>query len=232
MGVLDNLLGAINQFTGVAENTSRSLDVSLPGINIPFGALGDFAKKIDKSAQRQYIETGYIRNVRPRQSEVLMQEPDITVLIKKRMFSSLVENYKPELMDAKEKTFFRASKKLFKNKCSAIAAYEQLSKIDRIVANNGIINDFLFPLVFAGMDVLSAAGVNIVDAKTRAKMESLRKVKSLSDPNYRATWIVESELPALSDLGDGTGVIELTNIASMNCSSSVVFGAGNGSITI
>lgn len=233
MGILDNLLGAINQFAGVAENTPRSLDTFAPGLgNMSFGALGDFAGKIDQSAQRQYIETGYIRNVRPRQSEVLMQEPDITVLIKKRMFSTLVENFKPELMDTKEKLFYRASKKLFQNKCSAIAAYERLSKIDRIISNNGVMNDYLFPLAFSGIDALEAVGINIVDAKTRAVMESLKKVKAFSDPNYQTTWLVESELPALSDLGDGTGVIELTGVATMNCSSSVIFGSGTGSITV
>src|SRR5689334_3901449 len=122
---LDNLLGAINQFAGIAENSPRNLDGILPtdpNTVINFGALGDFVNKIDTSAQRQYVENGYIRDIRPRQLEILMQEPDMTVLIKKRMFSSLVENFKPELMDTKEKLFYRAAKKLFQTKCAAIAA--------------------------------------------------------------------------------------------------------------
>lgn len=232
---LDNLLGAINQFAGVAENTPKNLDNILPGnpdYVANFGALGDFVKKIDTSAQRQYVENGYIRNLRPRQLEVLMQEPEMTILIKKRMFSSLVENFKPELMDVKEKLFYRASKKLFQNKCTVIAAYERLSKVDRIISNGGLLNDYLFPVIFSGITVLESAGFNVVDAKTKAVLDTLRKVKYLSDPKYQTTWITTNELPALSDLGDGTGVIELTNVSTMNCTTSILFGQGNGSLTI
>lgn len=232
---LNNLLGAINQFAGVTENLPKNLDNISPGDPdniINFGALGDFVKKIDTSAQRQYVENGYIRNLRPRQLEILMQEPEMTVLVKKRMFSSLVENFKPELMDVKEKLFYRASKRLFQNKCIAIAAYERLSKVDRIVSNGGLLNDYLFPVIFSGISVLESAGVNVVDAKTRAVLDTLRKVKYLSDPKYQTTWITTNELPALSDLGDGTGVIELTNVSTMNSTTSVLFGQGNGSITV
>lgn len=232
---LNNLFGAINQFVGTTENSPKNLDGILPSdpnTVVNFGALGDFVKKIDTSAQRQYVETGYIRNVRPRQLEILMQEPDMTVLIKKRMFSSLVENFKPELMDVKEKLFYRASKKLFSNKCTAIAAYERLSKIDRVVASGGVFNDYLFPIVFSSLDILSGVGVNLVDAKTQGILDSLRKVKYLSEPKYRTTWVTISEVLPLSDVGEGTGVIELTNISTMNTTTSVVFGQGSGSITI
>lgn len=232
---LDNLLGAINQFVGTADNTPRNLDGALPSdpnTVVDFGALGDYVNKIDTTAQRQYVESGYIRNIRPRQLEILMQEPDMTVLVKKRMFSSLVENFKPELMDTKEKLFYRASKKLFQNKCAAIAAYERLSKIDRVVAASGTINDYLFPAVFTGISTLQSAGVNIVDSKTQATLDTLRKVKFLSDPKYQTTWVTTSELPALSDIGDGTGVIEFTNVSTMSCTTSTLFGQGSGSITI
>jgi hypothetical protein len=235
MAALNNLFGGINQFLGVAENTPRNLDGNLandPNTIVNFGALGDFANKIDKSAKRQYVETGYIRNIRPNQSEILMQEPNITVLVKKRMFSSLAENFKPELMDVKEKLFYRASKKLFQNKCSVIAAYEKLSKLDRVIANGGVVNDYMFPVIFSGIDILSASGINIVDAKTKSILDTLKKVKFLSDPKYKTTWVTTSELPALSDIGDGTGVIDFTNISSINCSTSVIFGQGSASLTI
>lgn len=232
---LDNLFGAINQFAGTMDNTPKNLDGVLsedPDTIVNFGALGNFVKNIDTSAHRQYVETGYIRNIRPRQLEILMQEPDMTVLVKKRMFSSLVENYKPELMDDKEKLFYRASKKLFQNKCTVIAAYEKLSKIDRVVSNGGLINDYLFPVIFSGLDILMSNGINIVDTKTQAVLDSLRKVKFLSDPAYQTNWVSNYELPNMSNIGEGTGVIEFTNISNMNCTTSVMFGQGSGSITI
>lgn len=231
---LDNLVGAINSYAGVVENSPQGLDTTVPGSDFVqnFGALGDYASKIDQSAQRSYVEDGFVNAVRPRSSEILMQEPNITVLIKKKMFSSLAENFKPELMDAKEKLFYRASKKLFQNKCMAISAYEQLTKIDRLVGNDGALNDFLFPLAFSAMDILDNSGVSLFDNKTKAIFQTLRKVKVFSEPNYRTTWLTDKELPALSDLGDGTGVFEITNVASIDTTVSTVFGGGNFNFTI
>lgn len=234
MGFLDNLVGAVNSLAGVSENTMRSLDYPMPVVgDVQFGALaGDFASKIDKSANRSYVETGFIRNLIPRQAEILMQEPDMTILIKKQMFSSLIENYKPELMDADEKLFYRSCKKLFQNKCSAISAYERLNKINRVIGNNGVIDDFLFPVIFSAMDTLNGLGASIFDTKTQSSMDILRKIKNLSDVNYRTTWITETELPAIGDLGDGTGVFEITNVSSATTKSSVVFGTGGGDLSI
>ena len=110
-------LGAINEQFTPGENTPRSLnsvDPSDPDRTNNFGTLGDFASKIDKSALRSYIETGLIRNVRPRNLEILMQEPEMTVLVKKRIFSSLIDNYRFDLMPAEDKLFIRATKKLLK----------------------------------------------------------------------------------------------------------------------
>lgn len=233
MGALDSLLGSLNSLAGTVENTPTSLDAILPGdpsTVTRFGALGDFANEIDQTAQRQYIETGYIRNVRPKLSQVLLQEPDVTVLVKKRMFSSLAENYKPELMDAKEKLFYRASKKLFANKCNAIAAYEQLSKMDRLISENGLLSSYFLPAALAGLDFLSQNGVSF-GGQTQSTMDTLRQVYAFSDPNYLTTWLTDTSLPASGDLGDGTGVMELTNVASFNCSSSVNFGGGSASLT-
>lgn len=199
---------------------------------VQYGALGEFSSKIDGSANRSYVETGFIRNLIPRQAEIIMQEPDMTVLVKKKMFSSLAENYKPELMDADEKLFYRSSKKLFQNKCAAISAYERLTKIERIIGSGGVLDDFLFPVVFAAMDTLNGFGVSIFDNKTQSVMDTLRKVKNLSDVNYRTTWITESDLPAISDLGDGTGVFEITNVSSCNTKTSTIFGGGSADMTI
>ena len=159
MGFLDSLSDALLDQVGLSENTPSSLDTHQPG---DFGVLGEFAGKIDKSAHRSYIETGQIRNIRPRASEILMQEPDITVIVKKRAFSSLAENFKPELMEDDDKLFLRATKRLFENKCRAIAAYERLTKFEKIVTNNeGMLSDNAFPLLFNAIDALNDLSANI-----------------------------------------------------------------------
>ena len=90
MAFLDDLGGSLNSMLqeqiGLAEGKPGNLDGDLPG---DFGKLGDFAARIDKSAQRSYVEDGVIRNIRPRALEIISQEPDMTVVIKKRLFASL-----------------------------------------------------------------------------------------------------------------------------------------------
>lgn len=227
-------LGAINESLGITENTPDSLDAIEDGRVTNFGKLGDFASKIDQTAHRQYVENGYIRGILPRQLEILTQEPDMTIIIKKRMFSSLIENYKPELMDDKEKLFYRASKKLFERKCKAITAYERLTKIERIATTTeGVFNGYMLPAIFTGIEALNSLGLGgIIDSKTQATLDTMRKVMALSDPVYTTTWIVDRELPALSDLGDGTGTFELTMCSNMSCTSSTVFNQGNANLTI
>ena len=94
MAFLDDLSNSFLDQGGIAENKTRSLDtrgpVNVPGFgnNVPYGALNDisegFTGRIDKSAQREYTETGTIRGIKPRVSQILIQEPDLTVVVKKK----------------------------------------------------------------------------------------------------------------------------------------------------
>jgi len=230
MGFLDSLSSSLLQQSGLAENTPGNLDFK----GRPFGKLGDIASKIDATAQRQYIETGAIRNIRPRASEVLMQEPDITVVIKKRIFASLSENYRTDLMDNYEKLFLRATKKLFHNKIRLISAYERLSKFDRIASKNeGIISDYALPFIFDSVDIISNSPLSgIIDNNTRAVLETIRKVKRFSDPQFFTTWNIASELPYATETGEGTGTFDLTLVSSIDTTNSVNLGGGSANITI
>ena len=231
MAFLDSLSDSLLGQVGLAENTPASLDDKTPG---DFGKLGDFADKIDKSANRSYVETGQIRNIRPRASEILMQEPDITVVIKKRMFSSLAENFKPELMEEDDKLFMRASKRLFENKCRVIAAYERLTKFEKIVTTNGgMLSDTAFPLLFNAVDTINGlGGSGIFGSKTQSALESIRNVKKFSDPAFFTTWNINTEVPYATDLGDGTGTFDLTLVQSVSCRNSVDLGGGSCDLTI
>src|ERR1019366_8314314 len=114
------LTGLANQISdqfGIGENQSHTLDIVQNGHNEPLGKLGEFSKQIDQSAERRYLETGYLRldsfNVIPQQSEILWQEPDVTVLIKKRAFASLSENYRSDVSNNEEKLYIKVTKILF-----------------------------------------------------------------------------------------------------------------------
>ena len=225
----NGISSAVQEQAGLAENVPGNLDFK----GESFGKLGDFAGEIDRSAQRQYIETGIVRNIRPRASEIIMQEPDITVVVKKRIFSSLSESYRPDLMDDDEKLFIRATKKLFQNKCRQIANYERLSKFDKITsANDGIISDYALPFVFSAVDAALDTPGSTVSNPQRAVLETIRKVKRFSDPQFFTTWNVASEMPFINSTGQGTGTFDLTLVSQISTTNSTQLGGGSATLTI
>jgi hypothetical protein len=225
----------INQLNDqyLGENTTRSLDKG----TTQYGSLGDFANKIDTTATRSYVESGYIRNVKPNSMQVMFQEPEATVLVKKRLFDSLVDNYKPELMDESEKLFIKSSKKLFQNKCQVISSYEVLTKIEKVSKNRGFLDDRLVPLMISAFDTF----VNISSTLSSSLnfnggigsvIDTLRKIYSFSEPELTTTWINDRNLPFLTPNGEGTGIIELTLVSDLSTNVSTSFATGGGSLTI
>lgn len=193
--------------------------------------LNKLIQKTNSFEQRRYLENGFLRAKKPRNFEIWMQEPDYTVLVKKRHFTSLSENYRPDLMSKDEKLHIRAIKKLFQNKSNALGAYERLSKIEKFVQNDGMINDTTFGMLFASFDVLNNLSPTMIDQKTKNILETIRKIKIFSKPNNITTWLTDPSTSYFSQLGDGTGVIEFTNIESIETTCSVNFGEGSASLT-
>jgi len=65
---------------------------------------------------------------------ITTQTPDATVYVKKRVFWSLRNEHDSKFMGSAEKLFMRASKLLFERKCSQIAAYEAMTKLEKFTA--------------------------------------------------------------------------------------------------
>lgn len=222
------ILGSINQAAGIGENVPAN-----PENPYSYQDLGAFAQKIDRTEQRIYLESGWVgANVRPQSLEILMQQPDITVLVKKRHFSSLSENYRYDLMSQEEKTYIRAIKRLFYNKCRAIAAYERLTKIEQIITKTSPFNDYLLPMIFSSVDILNTLSPGLISGNTLSVLDTLKKVKNFSETNNVTTWLNFNDVPYLNDVGDGTGVIELTLVSSLNTKSTVKFGGGSAQLNI
>lgn len=226
-----------NQFS-LGENTNHTLK------------LGDFGKRIDQTQQRQYLEQGYLRldqyNAKPKQLEILFQEPDITVLVKKRAFASLSENFRLDHMDQDEKLFYKATKILFQNKCKQIAALEKLSKIQRVSVEAGQLSSQLIPLIISIVDDISLTGDIISDEilgntettldtdlnKLKNVIEKVRKVYAYGNSAKYTSWLAASTSLSQTLFGQGTGVIELNNITGINTATSVNFGAGQFGLSI
>jgi hypothetical protein len=237
MGFLGDLNDQISSQFSIGENTTTSLDGIVDGQQTKYGSLGDFASQFDQSAERRYVEEGYLRrdpyNTNPKQSEVLWQEPNATVLIKKRMFSSIAENFRPDFMDADEKLYYKAMRILLQNKCRQVAALEKLSKIQKMTAAVGDINDQLVPVIITLADTANNGfgnGTNVFGAlpgnnnpfatkeggsfiKT---VDRLRVLYAYNQTNPYTTWITDPTDLYQSTLGTGTGVIEITNFTNIS----------------
>jgi hypothetical protein len=256
---LSGLASQLESQYGVGENTNRTLDIVQDGHTVQYGKLGDFAKSFDQSAERRYLEEGFIRldpfNVNPAQFETLLQEPDLTILIKKRAFASLSENYRPDFMNQEERLYLKATKVLFQNKCRQIATFEKLSKIARIGAAAGQIDDQLMPLIISLVDSAqdnfadysspddtggdfasynpSVAAEASSDFKQLSNViDKIRKVYAFSPPNQYTAWVADDTNIFKSTFAQGTGVIEITNATNISTTTSVNFNAGQFSLSI
>lgn len=251
LGVLGDQISS--QFN-LGENTNHTLDnIDLEtGKTVKYGSLGDFAQHFDQSAERRYVEEGYLRkdpyNTDPKQFEVLMQEPSATVLVKKKMFSSIGDNYRPDFMDADEKMYYKTMKVLFQNKCAQIAALEKLSKIQKMTSG-GSISDQLVPIIISltdafnngldtGSNLFGALGssspLSSGDPSTFTKVvDRLRRIYAFNTTNSVTSWITDSTNLFQSQFGQGTGVIEITNFTNLSTAVSTdINNPGNFSLTI
>jgi len=231
MSFLKQLGDQINNQFSIGENNDHSLSAVVNGQNQQYGSLGDFASMIDKSAQRRYVEEGYLRKdpytTDVKQLEILMQEPSATVLVKKRMFSSIGENYRPDFMDKDEKLYYKAMKILFQNKCRQIAALEKLSKIQKITSAVGNISEQLLPIIISltddagsgfstgGPDLFGGINNNGEISNFTKVVDRIRRIYAFNSTNDTTTWITDSTNLYQSQFGQGTGVIEITNFTNL-----------------
>jgi hypothetical protein len=234
MGFLSSFSGIINDQFGIGENTSHSLDnVSDGVVRSGYDKLGDFAKKIDQSAERYYMEDGFIRDIRPRKRSILFQQPDFYVVIKKRMFSSLQDNVRLDLLEEKERILVTATKRLFQNKTRLLAAYEKLTKIEQLTFESDRFNTYLGPQFLNLLDSGDFFNLFDLSASTKSAIDKLRKVLSYSQPGQYSNWTINDWDSAFSDqVGEGPGTFELTNISSIKTSVSTDWGSGSASLTL
>lgn len=260
----DFLTGLANQLGSqfsVGENQDNSMDIAQDGTTGRYARLGDFANQFDQSEQRTYLQEGYLKynylSPTPKQLEVLMQEPDITVLVKKRMFCSLADNYDMTYMDQDEKLFYKASKILFANKANRIASYEALSKIERVSSMSGYLPAQLIPLIISlTNDISGGIGVGGDDdedddtedspdsdttgtdptggglTKLQSILQQIQEVNAFGLSSFYTTWLSDTIGFFRSQYAYGTGVLEFCNVTGVNTQTTLSYGGGNFSLNI
>lgn len=232
MSVLDILSDQINAQFG--ENTNRTLSENIKN-----------SKNIDFSSERKYVEEGFLRTnpffIDSKSFKLLLQQPTATVLVKKKMFSSIAENYRTDYMDADEKLYLKASKVLFQNKCNQISAIEKLSKITEINKVNGKISDQLLPIILSllnsinsgdGQQTLFNQENNSRLSKVSNIVATLNKLNVYTKTSDTTSWITSNTSPFANQLGDGTGVIEITNFKNLSTTNTNSLDGGSFNLNI
>jgi hypothetical protein len=237
----NNIAGGMKKAFLGSENTKRTLT----------DAAQRLYDTLDKTAHRTYVNSGFANSqkTKPNNRNIITQTPEMIILIKKRMFSSLDENYRFEFMDKEEKHFIRAAKKLFENKCEDISNYEKLTKLNKIIQENQVINTPIARIIYQTLNALdgneynlSSIGSDLEPAgqnkytdeilKHKNVIKRIRQLLTLNGFNQTTTWVKDSNYEKRNSDGKGTGVIELTLVKSASFTNSLEFEGGRGTIDI
>lgn len=222
---LGKLTDSLNKKFSVGENQITNLGEVIDGQQHPYGQLGDYASRIDRTEERKYLEEGYLRTdpfgSKSKQFQILMQQPSATLLIKKRMFSSVADNYKTDYMDKDERLFYRAMKILFQNKCNQISKLESLSKIQKISESLNDLPEALVSLLISYSEGSGGGGFNLFGGlqsqeanSFKETVDKLKRVYFFNKSSNLTKWITDDSNIFSTQFGNGTGVIEITNFTS------------------
>ncbi len=233
MAFLANLADQLSNQFSPGQTSSGDLGQVISGQGTGAFSLGDISQQLYANTEHRYLEDGFLRtdpyHTDPKQMEMLLQQPSATILIKKSFASSIGENFRQDYFDQDEKMFVKAMKTLFQNKCRQIAVLEKLSKIQQVTAAVGNISDQLLPLIMTLSDQLGSgtggAGTpNLFGAinsngdvsSLTTVVERLRRLYAFNNSTNYTNWVIDPTILFQSQLGQGTGIIEITNFTTLN----------------
>lgn len=194
--------------------------------------------------------------VAPSKRKIITQDIQPTVIVKKRMFSTLRDSFDLKYMDEKERLYVRSVKTLFRKKCEEIAFHESLVFVDKIIEDPGFLNGTaglgnLFNAVYgfanialslSAIDDLSVdaplrdlAGNLVADLSSSPIVQQLFKIKEASEhakQNRFTTWITDPRAKDLSATGPGVGVMEFTMMTDVTTRNGLSTGSGTCNITL
>lgn len=193
-----------------------------------------------------FIDSKFSDLVRPSRREIISQLPQATLLLKKRMFSTVRTNYDVRFMDEDEKIFLRAIKNLFRRKAEEIAFYENIALLEKVIQDPNFLNTFgaldrsldaFFTVLNLGFGINESLGElgTLLAGSLRPSPKVLFRLKELqqrSKQNKFTTWITDPKLANFSGTGPGPGVIEFTWMTRLRTHVTLETGGGNCSVSI
>jgi hypothetical protein len=218
------------------ENILRDLGTGTAKLRVPVNAESNlFGDGFEFNIANQTIN-----RFSSKERKIISMQPNATVLVKKKIFSSLRDLHDLQWLDKTEKLLMRATKALFAYKCSQYRSYEMLTKINKEYAEYKTVNlalfvDFLNSTRFVTIDKTKATD-NILQVLAKAVSNTLEECKyeeykkdvlkvlerhvfSL-DEQY-TTWIVDPQNLENYGTGPGTGVMEICSFSNFDCSSTI-----------
>ena len=84
-----------------------------------------------------FLDQNHANSITPDTRNIVSMSPEATILIKKKVFSSLKSSNDLRFMDKTEKMLLRATKALFAYKVQQIRAYEALTKFENFFSETG-----------------------------------------------------------------------------------------------
>lgn len=119
----------LNKAYNEIVNGQRSAYIAYGGIDNPPQSLVGTGASV-------YINQNSDLSVTPDTRNIISISPEATILIKKKVFSSLGSQNNLAFMDETEKLLLRATKALFAYKVQQIRAYESLTKFENFLSSN------------------------------------------------------------------------------------------------
>ena len=250
---LKNLLNDINN---VARESANSIVNENAQYYFEGGSGRHNSTSLADSGVVGTLSNGIFDSTIKKSRDIIAQSPNATILIKKKVFSTLSSSNDVKFMDATEKMLLRATKALFAYKVQQIRSYESLTKFNDFRRNQNAVNLNLLDLMIKEATSLKAKSENIdtlfdsgsflndisnVIQKSQEYKDRFDYTTDLLDlvrrntfsvDNFLTTWIIDPSNPDPYGLGPGTGVIELGTFSQMTCSTSLDSSPSSGSFTL
>jgi len=190
--------------------------VSYGGVNSVAG--GDAPSLVGTGASI-FLDQNHANSITPDTRNLVTMSPEATILVKKKVFSSLKSANDLRYMDKTEKMLLRATKALFAYKVQQIRAYESLTKFENFFAETGMYSLNLLSSVLNETSRLDLGKLGYSESEYIEKrlnewyQEERQVFRNTSDRKGSSSWIAVDPSLGGSAVSTGAPPVTMTNYA-------------------
>jgi hypothetical protein len=163
-----------------------------------------------------FLDQNQANSITPDTRNIVTMSPEATILVKKKVFSSLKSANDLKFMDKTEKMLLRATKALFAYKVQQIRAYESLTKFENFFSETGQYSLNLLSSVLRETSRLDLSKLGYTESEyveKRLKAWFLEEIQVYRNTNEDGSgaWITNDVLKVDPNLAEGESI--MTNLA-------------------